>query len=195
MCGTHVAKPAFSAVKVSTVAAMMSSSVAGGGGLVFDPGYRKSSTVLRRLVANLKAHRLASSAAAQLRPVRVVLLPKKIPGAGCRRQAEKGVAACRCENGGEEWWRWEGKVVFMCEGVTNSGSLTGDKRMTCRSHRLTDGLLAAGVTLIGFTLALHLAGFTPAFRLALRSKDIQRKDENNGTARKYDAHRRPSVFM
>jgi hypothetical protein len=78
----------------------------------------------------------------------------------------------------------------MCEGVASAGSLTGDKRMTCRSPRLTDGSLAAGVTLVGFTLALHLAGFTSAFRLALRSKDIQRKDENNGTARKYDAHRK-----
>jgi hypothetical protein len=69
----------------------------------------------------------------------------------------------------------------MCEGVASAGSLTGDKRTTCRSPRLTDGSLAAGVTLVGFT---------SAFRLALRSKDIQRKDENNGTARKYDAHRK-----
>lgn len=48
----------------------------------------------------------------------------------------------------------------MCEGVAKSGSLTGDKRMTCRSPRLTYGSLAAGVTLAGFTSILHLAGFT-----------------------------------
>lgn len=80
----------------------MPSSVADVDGAVLDPGDRKSSIVLRRLVANLRAHCLASSAAAQTRPVRVVLLPRKIPGIGYRRQAVKGVTACRCMGGGEE---------------------------------------------------------------------------------------------
>ena len=74
MSGTYVAKPASNAVKVSTVAAMISSLVASGDGTVLDSEDRKSSTALRRLVANLRVHRLASSAAAQVRPVRVVLL-------------------------------------------------------------------------------------------------------------------------
>lgn len=44
MCGTYVAKPAFSAVKVSMLAAMVSSSMAGGGddGAVRDLADRKS---------------------------------------------------------------------------------------------------------------------------------------------------------
>ena len=115
-CGPHVEKPALSAVMVSMVAAIPS----------FwwrwrcRPRDQKSSIVLRRLVANLRAHRLASSAVAQARPVRVVLLPKKIPGVGCRRQAVKrwqlaGVWA-------EESTRRERKEAYMCEGEASARS-------------------------------------------------------------------------
>ena len=71
------------------VAAMLSSCLAVGIDGLLGPRDGRSSIVLRRLVANVGDHRLASSAAARLRPVRVVLLPKKIPGVGCRRQAVK----------------------------------------------------------------------------------------------------------
>ena len=56
---------------------------------MLGPRDGRSLILLRRLIANLRDHRLASSAAARLRPVRVVLLPKKIPSVGCRRQAVK----------------------------------------------------------------------------------------------------------
>jgi hypothetical protein len=75
----------------------------------------------------------------------------------------------------------------MFEGMANSGSLTGDKRMTCRSPRLTDGSLAAGIAVTDFTSALHLVGFLPTLHLAPRPKGIKWVHGGDNAAEKHDS--------
>jgi hypothetical protein len=75
----------------------------------------------------------------------------------------------------------------MCEGMAISGSLTGDKRMTCRSPRLTDGSLACGVTVSNFTSVLHLVGFISTLHLAPRLKSIKRMYGGDNAAGKHDS--------
>ena len=61
----------------------------------------------------------------------MVLLPKKIPGAGCRRQAVKEWQLV--DVGADESLRWEG-WRFICAGAWSvQGSLTGDKLMTANT--------------------------------------------------------------
>jgi hypothetical protein len=130
--GTHMAKPAFSTFKVL----MSVLFVVGGAGccrvLRNDEDQDAVALfVLRRLVANLRAHRLASSAVAQARPVRVVLLPKKIPGVGCRRQAVRRWQLA--DVWAEESSRWEGTGFICARARPVHGPLTGDKRMTANA--------------------------------------------------------------